>query len=112
MTKIGDAFPTDPLAKALGLGKNLLPNSEGGPFKSSASTAANAINSLPVPIPQPPITPANPQVLQAQQNFAQQTMGQKTVSDTILAGNTGGFYKGEPGSPGNPVAPKGFKRGL
>jgi hypothetical protein len=73
---------------------------------------ANAINSLPVPVPQPPITPADPQVLAAQQNFAKKTLGQKTVSDTIYAGNTGGFFKGEGGSPGNAVAPTGFRKGV
>jgi len=76
------------------------------------SNAGAAIQSLPIPVPQPPITPANPQVLAAQQNFAQATLGQKTVSDTIFAGNTGGWRPGDPGSPGNPVAPKGFKRGI
>jgi hypothetical protein len=73
---------------------------------------ANAIASLPVPVPTPPVTAANAQVLDAEQNFAKQTLGQKTVSDTIYAGNTGGFRPGEQGYPGMPVAPKSFKKGL
>ena len=113
MTKIGDAFPTDPLAKAVGLGKNLLPNSSAFYDPKANTGPANAINSLPVPVPQPPITPADPQVLAAQQNFAKKTLGQKTVSDTILAGNTGGYRPGEAGYPGMPgVAPKSFKKGF
>jgi hypothetical protein len=71
-------------------------------LKKKSSNPAAAIDSLPIPVPQTPITSANEQVLAAQKNFEQQTAGQKTVSDTILAGNTGGYYKGEPGSPGFP----------
>ena len=87
--------------------KQLVSNAKGVFAKNNGP--ANAIASLPIPVPQPPITAASPEVLAAQQNFLQKTQGQSTVSDTILAGNTGGYYPGEPGSPGNPVAPKSFK---
>jgi hypothetical protein len=110
LTKIGDAFPKDPLAKALGLGRNLLPNSEGGPFAKKTSTAGAAIESLPVPVPTPPITSADAQVLAAESDFAKAKLNQFTVGDTIYAGNTGGFKPGEPGYPGGPVAPKTFKK--
>jgi hypothetical protein len=103
----------DPLTAAavenpLNPGKQLISNVKGAFEKDNGP--ASAIASLPVPIPQTPITPANAEVLQAQKNYAQQTMGMNTVSDTIHAGNTGGYYPGEPGSPGQlPGGPKTYK---
>lgn len=71
---------------------------------------ANAIDSLPVPVPQPPITAANPEVLAAQSDFEKANLLKKSVKNTILAGDTGGFFKGEGGYPGSPAsATQGFK---
>jgi len=89
-----------------------------GPFgpltvlgKKPSSSAASAIDSLPVPTPQPPITPANAQVVQAEQDFAKASLLKKSVKRTILAGDTGGFRPGEAGYPGNPgPGPSTYKR--
>lgn len=75
------------------------------------SGPANAIDSLPVPTPQPPITAANAEVLQAQDAFAKANLLKKSVNKTIYAGDTGGYKPGEPGYPGNPgPAPMSYKR--
>lgn len=100
MTKIGNAFPTDPLARALGLGKNLLPNSQGGPFKQSNS--GNAVDSLPIPNPQPPVSAAVASALNAMNAYAKSNAGKKSFADTVFAGNTGGYFPGESGYPGFP----------
>jgi hypothetical protein len=72
---------------------------------------AAAISSLPVPTPQPPITAANAEVLAAQQQYGKKLLSQFTIGDTIHAGNTGGYYPGEAGSPGTPgVAPKTYRK--
>ena len=53
--------------------KQLVSNAKGVFAKNNGP--ANAIASLPIPVPQTPITPANAEVLAAQQNYAKQTMG-------------------------------------
>jgi hypothetical protein len=70
---------------------------------NKSSPAASAINSLPVPTPQAPITAANAEVLQAQDAFAKASLLKKSVKDTIWAGDTGGFKPGEAGYPGGPT---------
>ncbi len=74
------------------------------------SNAGSAINSLPVPNPSPPVTPANAQVLAAQNAFAKKQLNQYTIGDTIYAGATGGYKPGEAGYPGNPGPQAGFKK--
>ena len=53
--------------------KQLVSNAKGVFAKNNGP--ANAIASLPIPVPQTPITPANAEVLAAQQNFLQKTQG-------------------------------------
>jgi hypothetical protein len=71
---------------------------------------ANAISSLPVPVPQAPIDAASPAVLAAQNDFAQANLRKKSVAKTVFAADDGGFKPGMAGYPGNPDAPAGFKR--
>ena len=75
------------------------------------SPAASAIASLPVPTPQLPVTPADAQVLQAQDAFAKANLLKKSPNKFVYAGDTGGYKPGEPGYPGNPApAPLSYKR--
>lgn len=90
MSKIGDAFPKDPLASALGLGKNLLPNSSGGPFKSDGSSTS-PVDAAPIPTPMAPVTSATAEVIAAQEDLAKQNLMKKSVKNTIYAGDTGGY---------------------
>lgn len=56
------------------------------------------------------MTSTNAEVIQAQQDFAQQNLLKKSLKNTIMAGDTGGFSPGMPGSPGSgPLTPKTFK---
>jgi hypothetical protein len=100
VSKIGNAFPTDPLAKALGLGKNLLPNS-GTPGLGNKSTPS-AIDSAPIPTPASPIGSAAAEVIAAEQDLAKQNLMKKSVKKTIFAGDTGGYAYGV-------AAPTGYK---
>lgn len=76
-----------------------------GVFDSKGNpNPANAVNSLPIPNPQPPATPAGQQELNAMSAFARSNAGKKSFADTVFAGNTGGYFPGEGGSPGNPVS--------
>jgi hypothetical protein len=73
---------------------------------------ANAIASLPVPVPTAPVTAADPSVLAAQNQFAQANLRKKTIASTItpMGGDTGGFKPGMAGYPGNPgPAPTSYK---
>jgi hypothetical protein len=96
MTKIGNMFPKDPLANALGLGRNLLPNSSGGPFKDSAQPDPSPIASAPVPTPTAPVDSAAAEIIAAQQDIAKQNLMKKSVKKTIFAGDTGGFQGSAP----------------
>lgn len=81
-----------------------------GLFNKKTSSAASTIDALPVPTPVAPITPGNAQVLSAENAFARGNLLKKSVKDTILAGDTGGFQPGAPGYPGNPASgPASFK---
>jgi hypothetical protein len=72
---------------------------------------AQAIQSAPVPLPAPPVTASSAEVIQAQQDFAQQNLMKKSVKKTIYAGDTGGFTPGMAGSPGQPgPAPQTFRK--
>lgn len=72
---------------------------------------AQQIQSAPVPLPAPPVTANAAEVIQAQQDFAQQNLVKKSVKKTIYAGDTGGFTPGQGGSPGQlgPV-PRTFRK--
>jgi len=74
---------------------------------------AQAISSAPVPTPAPPVTANSAEVIQAEQDTAQQNLIKKSVKNTILAGDTGGWKAGAnpQGGPGMPP-PGGFKSKL
>jgi hypothetical protein len=73
--------------------------------------AAQQINSAPVPTPAPPVTSTAADVIQAQQDVAQQNLIKKSVKKTVFAGDTGGFVQGQPGGPGAPISgPTTYKR--
>lgn len=69
-------------------------------------TSPSPIASAPVPLPGNPITPANPEVIQAEQDYAKDNLLRKSVKKTIFAGDTGGYNPklGNPGGVPNPVA--------
>lgn len=97
MAKFGDMMPTDPLAKALGLGNNLFINSDTpGLGGKKDSNSADAVTSEPVPTPQAPVSSAAADVIAAQQDFAKQNLMKKSVKKTIYAGDTGGFKAPQP----------------
>ena len=70
---------------------------------------SQAIESAPVPTPAAPVTATNSEVIQAQQDYAQQNLLKKSINKTILAGDTGGFQPGQMGAPGVGGAPVSFK---
>ncbi len=53
-----------------------------------------AIQSAPVPTPAPPVTASSAEVVQAEQDTAQQNLLKKSVKKTIYAGDTGGYKPG------------------
>ena len=77
------------------------------------SAPAQQIQSLPVPTPAPPVTGSSAEVVQAQQDLAQQNLMKKSIKKTIFAGDTA-FQPGQGGSPGNmgPNSGSGFKKTL
>lgn len=91
LCKFGDKMPTDPLAKALGLGKNLAPNSGTPGLGGSGSSEADAINAANVPTPATPAGPSDEAVMQQMHDVAQQGLLKKSVKNTIYAGDTGGY---------------------
>lgn len=60
-------------------------------MKGGKSSQAGAIDSLPVPLPGKPITSANPEVIQAEQDYAKDALLKKSIKKTIFAGDTGGY---------------------
>lgn len=54
------------------------------------SDQAAGVASLPVPLPAKPITSSNPEVIQAEQDYAKESLLKKSVKKTIFAGDTGG----------------------
>ncbi len=73
------------------------------------SAPAQAIDSAPIPTPAPPVTPNNQAVLMAEHDMAAQNLLKKSISKTIMAGDTGGYSAGKPNA--NPVA-TGYKAKL
>ena len=71
---------------------------------------AQAIQSAPVPTPAPPVTQNNAAVLQAEHDMAQQNLLKKSVKNTIMAGDTGGWTPGNP--QGQAGAAAGYKAKL
>lgn len=68
------------------------------------------IQSLPVPTPAPPVTASAAEVVQAEQDTAQQNLMKKSIKKTIFAGDSGGFQHGQGGAPGAPISPStGYK---
>lgn len=60
-------------------------------YKGGSSSAAQQIQSAPVPLPAPPVTPNNPASLQAEHDFALAQQAKNSIRKTILAGDTGGY---------------------
>jgi hypothetical protein len=56
-----------------------------------SATPADSINSLPVPLPAKPVTSANPEVIQAENDYARSALMKKSVKKTVIAGDTGGY---------------------
>lgn len=55
------------------------------------SSQAASIDSLPVPLPAKPITSANAEVIQAEQDYAKAQFLKKSINKTVMAGETGGY---------------------
>lgn len=72
--------------------------------QGGGGSGASAVESAPVPTPAPPVTATNEEVIQAEQDTAQQNLIKKSVKKTIFAGDTGGYKPGMAGSPGAPGA--------
>lgn len=62
-----------------------------GLFKGGKSSEAAKIDSLPVPLPAKPVNSSNPEVIQAEQDYAKASLLKKSVKKTIHAGDDGGF---------------------
>lgn len=65
------------------------------------------IASAPIPTPAPPVTATNPAVVQAEHDMAQSNLLKKSVKQTMIAGDTGGYQPGASGA-----APSTFKAKL
>jgi hypothetical protein len=78
------------------------------------SAPAQQIASAPVPTPAPPVTSTNAEVIQSEHDLATSNLIKKSVKKTILAGDTGGYNPGAPGSvPGQAASPTaGYKAKL
>jgi len=63
----------------------------------SGPSPAQQIAAAPVPAPSPPVTQNAAEVIQAEQDTAQQNLMKKSVKRTVWAGDTGSFMPG----PGN-----------
>ena len=63
-------------------------------FLFKGGGGASAIQSAPVPTPAPPVTSSSAEVIQAEQDTAQQNLLKKSVKKTIFAGDTGGYKPG------------------
>ena len=75
------------------------------------SSGAAATQSAPVPTPAPPVTADNQSVIAAEQDMARQNLIKKSVKNTILAGDTGGYVAGN--NPANAASPvTGYKAKL
>lgn len=60
----------------------------------SGQSPADQIAATPVPTPVAPITPASPEVLFAQKEFAREQAGKMSIAKTVWAGDTGGYRPG------------------
>lgn len=81
--KVGGVFLPDPI-----FGKVFLDDKK--------SNAGAAIDAVPVPTPAKPISPANPQVQAAKDDYADANLLKKSIKKTIIAGDTGGFQSTAP----------------
>lgn len=79
-------------------------------FGGGGSGAAARIEAAPIPTPAPPVTSSSAEVIQAEQDYAQQNLMKKSVKKTIMAGDTGGFSPTQPNVAGTPNPSTGFKR--
>lgn len=74
-------------------------------------TPAPSFASASVPTPAPPVTADNQAVLMAEHDMAQSNLMKKSIKNTIMAGDTGGFTAQNPlGNAGNASA--GYKAKL
>ncbi len=58
--------------------------------------ASSAVAAAPVPTPAPPVTQTNSAVVQAEQDALRENLIKKSVKNTMLAGDTGGYKPGGP----------------
>lgn len=73
------------------------------------SNPAAQIAAAPVPTPAPPVTASSAEVIAVEQDTARQMLGKKSVKQTILAGDTGGFMPGGSNAAGSPASPTKFR---
>jgi hypothetical protein len=72
-------------------------------FLGGGGGQSQAIQSAPVPLPAPPVTPNNATVMQAEHDVSQANLLKKSVKKTIFAGDTGGFNpQAQPGITAKP----------
>jgi len=70
---------------------------------AGGGSPAAAVQAAPTPVTAPPVTTSSAEVIQAQQDVAQQNLMKKSIKKTVFAGDTGG-YKGMPGAGAAPTA--------
>lgn len=102
----GSSFFTKPFSP----GYDPIRNAVFGIGDSKSSTPADAIDALPVPTPGSPITPANQQVVQAEQDYAKANLLKKSINRTIFAGDTGGYSSTAPNLANTAAATGSFKK--
>lgn len=91
----------DPLGVGIGKGQSgglLGALDPAGVFNKKTSSAASSIDSAPIPVPAPGVSAASEAVLLAEHDYAAANMLKKSISKTIIAGDTGGYGKGQPAS--------------
>lgn len=70
------------------------------------SSAAQQIQSAPVPLPAPPVTPNNQASLQAEHDFALAQQAKNSIRKTIIAGDSGGYKPNTQAGAAGPTTPK------
>ena len=76
-------------------------------YGGGGGDGAQQIASAPIPTASPPVTETSPEVVQAQQDLRRQALKKKGFSQTIFAGDDGGWMpQNNPNpSPTNPKVP-------
>ena len=82
-------------------------------YGGGGSSAAQQIQSAPVPTPAPPVTASSAEVIQAEHDLAQQNLMKKSVKKTIFAGDSGGYQLNtNAGGDGSKATPTSYKSRL